>query len=347
MIIDTRDSAHYLKQHIKGSINLHNQRIQDYITLKPEIQDRSQLTVTHLSEMLGHQEKAKFSNRKRCFCFLVLSEKSLPKTFMNELRKAANVDENEDSFQINEGNVKSLIQKLIDGVEEPNSIINALEIYKILQKDRLRELFLMIDGGSRFFARYPFMLTSTLSISDLSMGNKCLSAPIDYDFPHDILDCRLFLGSFNQSEKYSVISDLKITHILNITSECGNVHEDKGIKYMKVSIADEDDKSIHPHFENAYQFIDETLRQDKNNNILVHCAMGKSRSATMIIMYIMKRFSWSFDKAFAFVKRKREIIEPNDGFVDQLKDFEKNKFMFASSCNVQMLPVQKQIPCDV
>jgi hypothetical protein len=46
------------------------------------------------------------------------------------------------------------------------------------------------------------------------MGNKAVSAPIDYDFPHDILNARLFLGSFNQSEKYSLVSDLKITHIL-------------------------------------------------------------------------------------------------------------------------------------
>lgn len=35
--------------------------------------------------------------------------------------------------------------------------------------------------------------------------------------------------------------------------------------------------------------------QANNNKILVHCAMGMSRSASIVIMYLMKRFHISFE----------------------------------------------------
>ena len=34
-----------------------------------------------------------------------------------------------------------------------------------------------------------------------------------------------------------------------------------------------------------------------------------------------------YDKAYKYVKERREIIEPNDGFVEQLKNFEKNGYV--------------------
>lgn len=38
------------------------------------------------------------------------------------------------------------------------------------------------------------------------------------------------------------------------------------------------------------------------NRVLVHCAMGKSRSATAFIMFVMRRFGLSMDDAFEFCK---------------------------------------------
>ena len=71
-----------------------------------------------------------------------------------------------------------------------------------------------------------------------------------------------------------------------------------GIKYLKISILDESDKEIHNYFKEAYDFIHDALSEDSNNNVLIHCAMGKSRSATITIMFLMKRFSWNFEKVF-------------------------------------------------
>ena len=60
---------------------------------------------------------------------------------------------------------------------------------------------------------------------------------------------------------------------------------------------------------------------ENENKVLVHCAMGMSRSATSAIMFIMKLFEADFDDVFEFVKTQRTETDPNEGFVEQLKRF--------------------------
>jgi predicted protein tyrosine phosphatase len=45
---------------------------------------------------------------------------------------------------------------------------------------------------------------------------------------------------------------------------------------------------------------------DFEHRCLVHCAMGKSRSATAVLMFIMKLFSMKLDDAFEYVKTMRD-----------------------------------------
>jgi protein-tyrosine phosphatase len=55
---------------------------------------------------------------------------------------------------------------------------------------------------------------------------------------------------------------------------------------------------------------------------LVHCAMGISRSSAITIAYLMKGEGMLFEDAQAMVKARRSIINPNAGFVAQLRSIE-------------------------
>jgi Dual specificity phosphatase, catalytic domain len=72
----------------------------------------------------------------------------------------------------------------------------------------------------------------------------------------------------------------------------------------------------------------EARKTQPHNKLMVHCAMGKSRSATIITMFIMKKFMLPFKIAATIVKERRETIDINYGFINQLWDFENSGFKF-------------------
>jgi dual specificity phosphatase 12 len=47
--------------------------------------------------------------------------------------------------------------------------------------------------------------------------------------------------------------------------------------------------------------------------------MGKSRSATVVIAYLMQKHNITPAEALAHVRQARSICEPNDGFTQQLE----------------------------
>jgi dual specificity phosphatase 12 len=47
--------------------------------------------------------------------------------------------------------------------------------------------------------------------------------------------------------------------------------------------------------------------------------MGKSRSATVVIAYLMQKHGINPDEALSHVRQARSICEPNDGFMQQLE----------------------------
>lgn len=49
--------------------------------------------------------------------------------------------------------------------------------------------------------------------------------------------------------------------------------------------------------------------------VLVHCHRGVSRSATIVIMYLMRKFKLTLRDAYKLVKSRRDKIDPNAGFI--------------------------------
>ncbi len=72
--------------------------------------------------------------------------------------------------------------------------------------------------------------------------------------------------------------------------------------------------------DSTYKFISKAI--DSGGKVLVHCKMGISRSATVTIAYVMKKYAWSLDKALDVVKTRRTIVKPNKSFLKQLEVYE-------------------------
>ena len=78
------------------------------------------------------------------------------------------------------------------------------------------------------------------------------------------------------------------------------------------------------HFHSSNAFIEDGLSKD--GAVLVHCYRGRSRSATVIVAYLMQKHGYSADRALSKVKAKRELIQPHESFLAQLKLYENMDF---------------------
>lgn len=63
---------------------------------------------------------------------------------------------------------------------------------------------------------------------------------------------------------------------------------------------------------------------ETNNDILIsYSNAGVSRSATVVLGFLMFTYSLSLEDALIIVKRARPCVKPNEGFLQQLRDNEK------------------------
>ena len=67
--------------------------------------------------------------------------------------------------------------------------------------------------------------------------------------------------------------------------------------------------------------------ENRGGSTLIHCFGGRSRSVTFAIAYLLwKNDNNSTNKlqeTLEFIKQKRSFVKPNEGFMNQLKDWEK------------------------
>jgi protein-tyrosine phosphatase len=87
-------------------------------------------------------------------------------------------------------------------------------------------------------------------------------------------------------------------------------------EWHRLVIDDTEDEDISIHFYNVHQIISKATKENKN--VLIHCSAGISRSPALVIAYLMIEYKWTYDQALKLVSKRRNIIQPNKGFVMQL-----------------------------
>ncbi|XP_015586239.1 dual specificity protein phosphatase 3 isoform X2 [Cephus cinctus] len=142
------------------------------------------------------------------------------------------------------------------------------------------------------------------------------------------LDCNLvypgiFVGDEGAARSKWYLKTIGITHVLNAAEgkHFGYVHtnekyyEDTNIKYLGLPLADVPSVDISKYFYTSADFIEDALKN--GGNVLVHCKMGISRSATCVLAYLMIKKNMLAVDAIRTVRINRDI-RPNYGFLRQL-----------------------------
>merc|ERR1719319_1496026 len=101
--------------------------------------------------------------------------------------------------------------------------------------------------------------------------------------------------------------------------------ENHKLEMLKIVVTDDPTKKLGSHFGPACAFIDKKL-STPGGAVLAHCAGGVSRSATIVIAYLMWKFSLPFKEAIELCQTRRQRINPNRGFRAELQVWEKTIF---------------------
>ncbi|XP_042563927.1 protein phosphatase Slingshot homolog isoform X2 [Clupea harengus] len=149
------------------------------------------------------------------------------------------------------------------------------------------------------------------------IDNEMMVTMAQMDKPSKILDY-LYLGSEWNAANFEELQKNNIGYILNVTMEIDNFFPGS-FTYMNIRVYDVDATNLLPHWKNTYTFIN-TARQ-KGQAVLVHCKMGVSRSSSTVMAFLMKHQGMALEDALAYVRERRPIVHPNDGFMQQLHTY--------------------------
>lgn len=133
----------------------------------------------------------------------------------------------------------------------------------------------------------------------------------------------VFLSSLEIAKDRELLRKYSISVVINCMGSAANTGQgyygDQTL-YVELSLEDDEECPIEKQFEG----FDVTLRSASRagRNVLVHCAAGVSRSATLVLAHLMLVHSWSLREAHSVVFKARPFILPNRGFYNKLIQLE-------------------------
>ncbi|XP_069741354.1 dual specificity protein phosphatase 13A-like [Narcine bancroftii] len=159
--------------------------------------------------------------------------------------------------------------------------------------------------------------TATVTeLEGILRNNRFPLSPIDEVWPN------LYIGDMTVAEDRFRLWKLGITHVLNAahkqlaSSGCQDFYGTT-VDYYGIAAQDLPNFDISAYFYSASEYIHQVVSV-LGGKIFVHCAFGYSRSATLVLAYLMIYHHLSLLDAVNTVAQRRRIF-PNRGFLKQLQ----------------------------
>ena len=192
-------------------------------------------------------------------------------------------------------------------------------IYLNEMKNELKKAAIDFRRGKNEDGKEDTKLDKMLKLLNMIKLSSTIKILKDDNAPTEIIP-HLFLGSIGSASNLKQLQNCKITHILCCASGIKNFFPND-FKYLNLDILDSEKVNIKQYFEQTNKFIGDAIKN--NGNVLVHCHAGISRSSTILMAYIMNSQKMGVDKVLDLLKSKRDKVNPNAGFIEQLREYEK------------------------
>lgn len=131
----------------------------------------------------------------------------------------------------------------------------------------------------------------------------------------------LYMGSQDVAQDKDLLRKHKITHIISVGVQVSQCSE---VIYSFIEALDLPEFDMRPVFQQSAQLINDI--RDSGGSVFVHCNAGVSRSAAIVIAYLMEKEKLPYLQAVELLQQARPCVKPNDGFIRQLKLLENDLF---------------------
>eukprot|EP00928_Gymnodinium_smaydae_P084015 TRINITY_DN67240_c0_g1_i1.p1 TRINITY_DN67240_c0_g1~~TRINITY_DN67240_c0_g1_i1.p1 ORF type:complete len:281 (-),score=37.69 TRINITY_DN67240_c0_g1_i1:155-997(-) len=129
----------------------------------------------------------------------------------------------------------------------------------------------------------------------------------------------LFLASRRAVQCHDTIKNLRITSVVDLSTRGGNVASVSEANYLRIQVDDDpaEAEKLLSYIPLALEFVASRLKSGER--VVVHCDKGQSRSASVILAWLMMTLDCDYEMALQTLLKHRPIVKPNDGFAAALR----------------------------
>ena len=146
----------------------------------------------------------------------------------------------------------------------------------------------------------------------------------------EIID-NLWIGSLESSCNKQALQERNIETIISAVLGASAMFP-FDFKYERAKLRDVEDENIIKEFDKLLPIIRKELVN--NRGVLCHCIAGRSRSASIVVAYLIRYHNMTAEEALKYIKNKRTQVDPNSGYINQLKEYEQ-MVLAEKNCSVE------------
>mmetsp|Transcript_30993 Transcript_30993/g.97497 ORF Transcript_30993/g.97497 Transcript_30993/m.97497 type:complete len:170 (-) Transcript_30993:139-648(-) len=129
---------------------------------------------------------------------------------------------------------------------------------------------------------------------------------------------RLLLAPFLNAKSLPWLRRNSVTHIVNATPDAPCLFA-REFRYLRVPVEDRDGADLSSHFARCHAYASYAL--SGGGTVLFHCAMGRSRSAALLVAFLLREEGLGVAQALDYVRSLRASAAPRVSFLRQLREY--------------------------